>query len=128
MRTLTLSNKHLRRGEILTRLVSGKLSAMEAAQLLGLTSRQVRRLRRRYVAESTSSLVHGDTGRAPANRTDPATVERLRALCGAGGTYHDFNVSHLAEVLARGQGLCLPRSTLRRLLLDAGIRPARAAP
>jgi transposase len=126
MRTLTLSNKHLRRAEILTRLVSGKLSTMEAAQLLGLTTRRVRRLRRRFTAEGVASVVHGNTGRAPANRTEQATVERLRPLCGAGGTYHDFNVSHLAEVLARDQGLGLPRSTLRRLLLDGGIRPAPA--
>jgi transposase len=126
MRTLTLSNKHLRRAEILTRLVSGKLSATEAAQLLGLTTRQVRRLRSRYLTEGVSSLVHGNTGRAPVNRTEQATVERLRSLCGAAGTYHDFNVSHLAEVLARDQGLGLPRSTLRRLLLDGSIRPAPA--
>ncbi len=84
MRTLTLSNKHLRRAEILTRLVAGKLSTAEAAQLLGLTTRQVRRLRRRFTAEGVASLVHGNAGRAPINRTDPAIVERLRALCGEG--------------------------------------------
>src|ERR1700750_1605858 len=126
MRTLTLSTKHLRRAEILPRLLAGKLSATEAAQLLGLTTRQVRRLRSRYLTEGVFSLVHGNAGRAPVNRTDPATVARLRALCDAAGTYHDFNVSHLAEVLARDQGLCLPRSTLRRLLLAEGIRRAAA--
>lgn len=126
MRTLTLSNKHLRRAEILTRLVSGKLSTTEAAQLLGLTTRQVRRLRGRYLTEGVSSLVHGNTGRAPINRTDPATVERLRSLCGPAGTYHDFNVSHLSELLARDEGIRLPRPTLRRLLSHEGIRPAPA--
>lgn len=126
MRTLTLSNKQLRRAEILTRLLAAKLSAAEAAQLLGLTTRQVRRLRTRYLTEGAASLVCGNTGRAPTNRTDPALIERLRSLCGAAGTYHDFNVSHLSEVLARDEGLCLPRPTLRRLLLDEGIRPAPA--
>ncbi len=118
MRTLTLSTKHLRRAEILTRLVSGNLSTLEAAQLLGLTTRQVRRLRRRFTSEGVASLLHGNTGRRPTNRTAPAAVERLRALCSATGAYHDFNVSHLADVLARDQGIGLPRSTLRRLLLD----------
>ena len=125
MRTLTLSNKHLRRAEILTRLLAGKLSTAEAAQLLRLTTRHVRRLRQRFTSEGVASVVHGNTGRAPINRTDPATVERLRSLCGAGGTYHDFNVSHLSEVLARDAGIRLPRPTLRRLLLTAGLRPAR---
>jgi len=124
MRTPTLSTKHLRRAEILNRLLSGKLSTMEAAQLLGLTTRQVRRLRRRFADEGLCSLLHGNSGRAPANRTDPATVERLRSLCGPAGTYHDFNVSHLSEVLARDEGIRLPRPTLRRLLSHEGIRPA----
>jgi transposase len=126
MRTLTLSNKHLRRAEILTRLVAGKLSTTEAAQLLGLTARQVRRLRCRFIAEGVSSLAHGNTGRAPVNRTEEALVERLRAVCGAGGTYHDFNVAHLAEVLARDEDIRLPRSTLARLLHDRAIRTAPA--
>lgn len=126
MRTLTLSNKHLRRAEILTRLVAGKLSVAEAAQLLGLSTRQVRRLRSRFTSEGVESVVHANTGRTPINRTDPQTVQRLRSLCGPSGTYHDFNVSHLSELLARDEGLCLPRSTLSRLLLREGIRQAPA--
>lgn len=126
MRTLTLSTKHLLRAEILTRLLAGKLSTTEAAQVLGLTSRQVRRLRGRYLTEGAASLVHGNTGRAPVNRTDPATLECQRTLCATAGTYHDFNVSHLAGVRARDQGLCLPRSTLRHLLLREGIRQVPA--
>jgi helix-turn-helix protein len=61
MRTFTLSNKHLRRAEILTQLISGKLSTLEATQLLGVTTRQVRRLRHRFTNEDLSSLVHGNT-------------------------------------------------------------------
>ena len=73
--------------------------------------------------------MHGNTGRAPRNRTDPLLVERLAALCGAGGIYHDFNVSHLCDLLARDEEISLPRSTLSRLLRVAGVRaplPRRA--
>jgi len=122
MRTLTLSNKHLRKAEILTQLISGKLSSPEAAQLLGLTTRQVRRLRHRFITEGVESVVHGNTGRAPQNRTDPILIERLRSVAGRGGIYHDFNVSHLCEVLERDQDIHLARSTLARLLLKHGLR------
>ena len=77
-----MSNKHLRRAEILTQVISGKLSTPEAAQLLGMTTRQVRRLRHRFTTEGVESVVHGNTGRAPQNRTDPALIERLRMLAG----------------------------------------------
>ena len=123
MRTLTLSSKHLRKAEILTQLVSGKISTLEAAQLLGVTTRQVRRLRHRFTSEDLSSVVHANTGRLPVNATAPDLIERLRAAAGRGGIYHDFNISHLCEVLARGQEIHLARSTLSRLLSRHGIRP-----
>src|SRR5204862_861005 len=124
MRTLTLSTRQQRRAEVLTRLLAGQLSALDAAQLLGVTPRQVQRLRRRFAAQGLPSVVHGNTGRAPRNRTDPLLVSRLAALCGAGGIYHDFNVSHLCDLLARDEQIRLPRSTLSRLLRVAGVRLA----
>jgi transposase InsO family protein len=129
MRTLTLSTRQQRRAEVLTRLSAGQLSTLDAAQLLGVTLRQVQRLRRRFAAQGLCSVVHGNTGRAPRNRTDPAVVERLATLCGAGGIYHDFNVSHLCDLLARDEEIRLPRSTLSRLLRVAGVRapPSRRA-
>lgn len=129
MTTLTLSTREQRRAEVLTRLSAGQLSTLDAAQLLGVTLRQVQRLRRRFSAHGLPSVVHGNTGRAPVSRTDPAIVERLAALCGAGGKYHDFNVSHLCDLLAYDEEIQLPRSTLSRLLRVAGVRappPPRA--
>jgi hypothetical protein len=125
MRTLTLSTRQQRRAEVLTRLSAGQLSTRDAAQLLGVTPRQVQRLRRRFSAHGLPSVVHGNAGRAPVNRTDPAVVERLAVLCGAGGKYHDFNVSHLSDLLARDEEIRLPRSTLSRLLRVAGVRAPR---
>jgi transposase len=125
MRTLTLSTRQQRRAEVLTRLSAGQLSTLDAAQLLDITLRQVQRLRRRFAAQGLCSVVHGNTGRAPANRTDPATVEHLATLCGAAGKYHDFNVSHLCDLLARDEEIRLPRSTLSRLLRVAGVRGPR---
>jgi transposase len=120
-----LSTQQQRRVEVLTRLLAGQLSTLDAAQLLGVTLRQVQRLRRRFVAQGLPSVVHGNTGRAPRNRTDPLLVSRLAALCGAGGIYHDFNVSHLCDLLAREEEIHLPRSTLSRLLRVTGVRPPR---
>jgi len=122
-----LSNKHLRHAEILTQLISGKITALEAAQLLGVTTRQVRRLRHRFTNEDLSVLVHGNTGRVPVNATERTLIERLRVVAGTDSIYHDFNISHLCEVLARDQDIHLARSTLSRLLSKHGIRPRAAA-
>ena len=47
-------------------------------------------------------------------------------LAGRGGIYHDFNVSHLSEMLKRDQAIELARSTLSRLLTQHGRRPRAA--
>src|SRR5215216_3607871 len=101
MGTITLNEKQRRRCEIITRLIANKISSSEASELLGVTERQ---------------------GRPSPRGTKPAVIEQLRELAGATGRYHDFNVSHLAELLARDEGLQLPRSTLSRLLIAHHIR------
>jgi transposase len=117
MRTITLNEKQRRRCEIITRLIANKISNNEAGELLGRSSRQVRRIRQRYEADGLATVVHGNHGRSSPRRTQASIIERLRELAGAAGRYHDFNVSHLADVLVRDEGIQIPRSTLSRLLI-----------
>jgi len=125
MGTITLNEKQRRRCEIITRLIANKISSSEASELLGVTDRQVRRIRRRYEADGLETVVHGNQGRPSPRCTKPTVIEQLRELAGPTGRYHDFNVSHLAELLARDEGLQLARSTLSRLLIAHHIRPPR---
>jgi len=73
-----LSTPQQRRAEILTLLIAGKLSIPDAAQLLQVSLRQVQQcLRRRFLTEGISVVVHGNQGQVPVNRTDLALIERL---------------------------------------------------
>ena len=125
MRTITLNEKQRRRCEIITRLIARKISNREANELLGLGSRQVRRIRQRYEADGLETVVHGNQGRPSPRRTEASIIDRLRELAGRAGRYHDFNVSHLADLLARDEGIKIPRSTLSRLLIAHHIRQPR---
>ena len=129
MRTITLNEKQQREVEILTRLQAGALDVATAAELLGVSARQVRRLRAGFRQEGMAAVVHGNSGRQPVNRTDPALQERILALAGPDGKYHDLNVCHLQELLEREEQIVIGRSTLDRLLKQAGLRkPAKTAP
>lgn len=122
MGTITLSEKQQRRAEILSRLASGALSTAEAAEYLGRTERQVRRLRERYRSLGLSSVVHGNQGRTPQNKTDPGAVSRIETLAGKEGPYHGFNTCHLQELLEEREDIRIGRSTLDRILVEAGAR------
>ena len=127
MRTLNLTARQQRRVEILTRLSAGALSVRDAAELLGVSARQVRRLRARLAQDGMSAVEHHNQGRRPVNRTDPTTLTRIVGLVGEGGKYHDLNVCHLQEVLAQHDQIVLGRSTLDRVLKQEGLRQSRQA-
>ena len=122
MRTITLNPKQQREVGILTRLEAGAVDGATAAALLGVGARQVRRRLACFRQEGFAAVIHGNCGRSPANRTDPALYERILALAGAGGRYADLNVCHLQELLVREEQIVIGRSTLDRLLKQAGLR------
>jgi hypothetical protein len=96
MRTLSLTDAQQCRVAVLTRLDAGTPGVGNAAEVLGVSLRQVRRLREQFAREGMAAVVRRNQGRSPVNRTDPATVARIRALVGeGGGKYHDLNVCHL---------------------------------
>ena len=129
MRTITLNPRQQREVEILSRLEAGALDAGTAGELLGVGVRQIRRLRARFRREGMAAVIHGNSGRSPANRTDPALLERLLALAGPDGKYHDLNVCHLQDLLEQAEQIVIGRATLDRLLKQAGLRqPAKTAP
>jgi transposase len=122
MRTVTLNERQQNEVEILTRLEAGAVDIGAAGELLGIGERQLRRLRARFRQEGMAAVIHGNRGRSPANRTDPALVERILALAGEEGKYHDLNVCHLCDLLAQEEGITIGRSTLDRLLKQQGVR------
>ncbi|MHB8958639.1 MAG: ISNCY family transposase [Candidatus Limnocylindrales bacterium] len=119
--TITMTSREQQRAQVLTRLMVGDVTAAEAAVLLGLSERQVWRLRAGYGRDGPAALVHGNRGRASARRLDPALAERVLLL--ARTTYDGANDCHLAELLGEREGIGISRSSLRRLLRAAG-RPS----
>jgi hypothetical protein len=122
MRTVTLNPKQQRHVDILTRLDAGTLDVPAAALLLGVSPRHVRRLHARFRAEGMHTVIHGNQDRSPANRTDPAVVQRILDLAGPDGAYHDLNVCHLHDRLTQEEHLPIGRSTLDRLQRQHGVR------
>lgn len=127
MRTITLNPKQQRHVEILTRLEADALDVVTAAELLGVSARQVRRQRVRFRRDGMAAVIHGNCDRRPINGTAPAVVARILALAGPDGKYHDLNTCHLQELLVREEQIEIGRSTLDRLLKQGGVRQ-RAKP
>jgi transposase len=98
-----------------------RLAVSEAARMLGLSTRQVFRLKARYRDNGAKGLVHGNRGRRPANAKPEALHDRVIEL--SKQVFADYNTSHFAEALAEEYGIALNEETLRRWLRRAGIKP-----
>ena len=112
-----------RRIVVLNHLESGALINAQAGELLGLSKRQLQRLRKAYREEGAAGLVHGNRGRPAHNAVDAAVAARVIEL--ARDKYTGFNQQHLTEMLAENHGIELSRPTVRRILLAAGISSPR---
>jgi transposase len=121
--TITVDARAQRRLYVLQHLDAGRISAHEAARVLELSVRQVRRLLAVYRSDGLAGLVHGNHGRAPAHRTPDALRARLVAL--ARTTYAGVNRTHLAELLEEREGITIAPRTLHRILDDGGVAPVR---
>lgn len=117
-----MTPRQQRKAEILVRLDTGAIDISTAAEHLGMGARQVRRLLARFRQEGMAAVIHKNSGRHPANQTDPTIANRIIAMAGPEGKYHDFNVCHMQELLDLDDKIPIGRSTLDRLLKQAGVR------
>ena len=118
MDEIRMSRKERDRLELFGRVKRGELALGKAAELLGLSYRQAKRMYRRYRQDGARGLVHRSRGRE-SNRAKPATV-RQTVLARYRQRYGDFGATLAAEHLAR-DGHAVDHETLRRWLLEAGL-------
>lgn len=120
---ITLTQRAEQRLVVFQALDRGELVMAEAAVLLALSSRQIRRLRQGVRRRGPRALVHGNRGRPSPRRIPEAVRNRIIRL--AKTTYAGVNHKHLSELLAEREALTVSHPTLHRILRDAGIRSPR---
>jgi len=90
---------------------------------MGVSERHGWRILAAYRKEGAAALTHGNRGHTPANVTPLVIREQVVTM--AKGRYSGVNHTHLAELLAEREGIMISRSTLRRLLVGAGLPSPR---
>ena len=123
MKDVTLNQREQARFQVLNSVMEFQLPKAQAAELLGISERQLRRVLAAYRRNRAAALVHGNRGRKPGNAV-PEDVAAA-ALILASNKYAGFNHSHFTEVLAEREGIQLSRQTVSRLLNPHGLISAK---
>jgi hypothetical protein len=113
-----------KRWDAVARLGAGKLTLQEAARVLGLSVRQVRRIRRAVERAGRTGLQHGNRAQVPVNKLRAAVRNRILRLRRT--KYRDFNDAHFTEKLAEEQPpIRVSVRTVRRVLRAGGVAAVR---
>jgi transposase len=111
---ITLTEEELFKYETITKLIAGSIGIKQAREQLGLSARQVKRLKRRVADHGADGVVHGLRGKASNRQTAPATIDEASKLLAE--KYPDFGPTFAAEKLEALHGISLSKESVRQLM------------
>ncbi len=110
--------------EVVLRAISGRISWMQAAEILGMSDRSIRRWRARMERHGYEGLLDRRRKRPSPRRVPLGVVEEVLRLYRE--KYFDFNVRHFHEKLVGEHGIGLSYSWVKAALQTAGLVPRRS--
>ena len=121
---LLMSGDERERSHLIRETVARKLRQGEAAERLGVSIRQFKRLVRAWKQDGDAGLVSRQRGRLSNHRLPEVTVQQIEQHLQA--TYPDFGPTLAAEKLAERDGIVVSRETVRHIQIRLGLhKPKR---
>jgi transposase len=114
-----MSGHELRRIEVLSEVLARRRTEVSAAAILGLSTRQTRRLVVAYRDGGGGAMIHKARGRTSNNQLHAGIREYVVELVRS--RYADFGPSLAAEVLLTKDGVKVSRETLRKWMVEDGL-------
>jgi transposase len=105
--------------EVILRAMAKKITWWQAAEIIGISDRQMRRWRERYDAFGYDGLFDRRQGQPSPKRVPVAVVEQVLGLYRE--QYFDLNVRHFHEKLAAEHGVDLSYTWVKLALQGAGL-------
>ena len=114
-----MTDKEMARSVVAERLIEGEITIKGAAEVLGLSTRQVKRIKKKVRLNGPGATVHGNRKRKPVNAVDEKVKDLVLKLKTV--KYGGTNFSHFAELLAEREDIIISQPTVHRILRGAGI-------
>src|SRR5262252_10628935 len=105
--------------DVMLQAMAKKITWWQAAEILGISDRHMRRWRERYVAEGYNGLMDRRRGKPSRRRVPVATVEKVFGLYRE--KYFDLSVQHFHEKLQAEHGIELSYTWVKQALQGAGL-------
>lgn len=111
-----MSGTELRRLRLIQDCLANRMSQIEAAEQLDLSTRQLRRLIRAYQSKKEAGLVHGLRGKKSNHAMRPELKKEILSLWNSKYRGAGLNMTHFSEKLQEEHHIQVGRETIRRIL------------
>jgi transposase len=118
---ITMSKKQLNRFDVLSKANAGFITVREASEALGLSERQVKRLKKKVREEGAAGVVHKNTGRSPVSKTSEETRAEILRIHGL-PEHTGVNFRHFVEILSEWHSIEISYGSLYTLFKESGIK------
>lgn len=112
------------RAKVIEALVGGEFKTSVAALRLGLTTRQVLRLKSQFEHAGPEGLISAKRGKASNRQLKAGLAKQVLEIVQA--QYADFGPTFACEKLRERHEIVISKETLRRLMIEAGLRLPRS--
>lgn len=116
---LSASERAMKIQEIILKAMSGEIKWCQAAQIIGISARQMRRWKARYDAYGYDGLYDRRKGVPSPKRIPMETAEKILRLYRE--QYFDFNMRHFHQEIKEEHGISVSYTWTRGLLQGAGL-------
>ena len=127
---ITMSQKEMKRLHVIHKVREGIVTQKEAAEIISLSDRQIRRIVKRIGDEGDKGIQHRSRGKESNRRLPGKLVERVKRLYQE--KYRGFGPTLTAEKLLELEGIKVSKDTIRGWLMESGqwqkerkVRPHR---
>jgi transposase len=120
---ISMSTREADRVGIIQRLVNREIRQRHAAKIIGLSTRQIKRLVRQYRRYGTTGLVH--KGRGKVSNRAILEEEKRKMIDILSNNYADFGPTLAWEKLVENHGIKYSDETIRKLMIGAELWKAR---
>lgn len=114
-----LTQKELRREEVIQKLIDDKISVNHAMQVLDLSKRHILRLKSGYIENGSLALIHGNRNRIPVHTIDEDTKERVVDIVRE--KYLGNSYRYIRQMLEKEYGIIISTTSIARILNSYGL-------
>jgi len=115
----TMNDKEINRTPIMEKLIKKAIKQKRAAQILGLSVRQIKRLKKKYKLQGPKGLIHKNRGKPSNHKIPDKEVNQMINIVKK--EYWDFGPTLAWEKLTSDHHLSFSVETLRKAMIEDGI-------